>query len=83
MNGLFQTAQELLIVTLFSLYASVAYSLWMPLLSRMSKFPHMPAQFLLIALPQASIILLPQYKGLFYLIFGIFGGVGGLLSWFR
>ena len=74
---------ELLAVTLFSLYVEIAYFFWMPILTKFPPVLHLFLQFLFIGLPQCLIIILPQFIISFYLAFGVFGLVGGILSYMR
>ena len=78
-----ETIGELLAVTLFSVYAEIVFALWMPVLCYYPDWLHLILQFWFIGLPQATIIIIPQYSTTMYLIFGVFGILGGILSYLR
>lgn len=74
---------ELLAVTLFSLYAELCFTFWMPLICDYPEWFHLLVQFAFIGLPQAAIIIIPQHVSNFFIIFGIFGSIGALCSYLR
>lgn len=77
------TITELLGITLFSIYSEIVFSMWMPAICHYPDWLHLILQFCFIGLPQATIIILPQFIKTFYLFFGVFGILGGALSYLR
>lgn len=74
---------ELLAITLYSIFAEVCFAFWMPAFSICPYWLQTIVQFLFIAVPQASIILLPQHIYLFYIGNSMFGFLGILMSVLR
>ena len=76
---------ELLAVTLFSFYSVACFSMWSPFLFSLKclQWKQIVLQFLFIGLPQATIIIVPQYLVVFYLAFGVFGLLGSLVCYFQ
>ena len=74
---------ELLGVTLFSVYSEIMFAMWMPAICHFPDWLHLILQFWFIGLPQATIIILPQYIIQIYMVFGVFGLFGGGFSYFR
>ena len=76
---------ELLTVTLFSLYSVFCFSMWNPFIFSFNcpEWIQIILQFLFIGLPQATIIMVPQYSLAMYFVFGLFGLLGSLVSYLQ
>lgn len=86
MDGIeLETIIELLSVTLFSLYSVGCFSLWMPFIfsCKCPQWMQLILQFLFIALPQSTITIVPQHAFNFFILFGLFGSLGFLVSYFQ
>lgn len=78
-----RTVFELLGVTLFSVYVQICFTAWMPAICNFPYWFHIIVQFAFIGLPQAAIIIIPQYLLKFYSLFSLFGAIGLLCSYLR